>query len=68
MHIGNFEYRPEWLESVQVDRTDVIVFFVGRIHCASGLLWCPRGSGYATVETVSFDNFVDSMQGVASIL
>lgn len=55
MYVGHLEYRPDRLDPVQINRAEMFVILVGRIHCR--MLWRPRGPDYTTIGTISYENF-----------
>lgn len=57
MYIGHFEYRPDRLDSLQVNRAEVLVILIGWVHRRN--LWCLWGFYYTSVGTVSLENFVN---------
>lgn len=65
MYVGHFKDRPDRLDSVQIDRAEMFVILVRRIHCR--ILWCPRGPDYTAVERISSKSFGNSNKTSSSI-
>lgn len=66
MYVGHFEYRPDRLNPVQINRGEMFVILVGRINC--GIIWRLRGPDYTAIGTISSGNLRNSKNTCSFIL